>query len=70
MAQQERVAVAEIHGAFLQQSNRPSLFYDEKHPSDEGYHLIAQAFFSAITRPYSASAPSSARAGSLFRRLF
>jgi lysophospholipase L1-like esterase len=64
MAKQERAPIAEIHGAFLKQSNLASLYYDFLHPNDAGYQLIAQAFFDAITKPPSAS--SSRRAPAFF----
>ena len=56
MAKQEGVPVAEIHGAFLKQPSLPPLFSDDKHPSDAGYRLIAQAFFAAITTPVAGAA--------------
>jgi lysophospholipase L1-like esterase len=68
MARQEQVAIAEVHGAFLQQPSLPALFYDYVHPNDSGYRLIAQAFFNAITRPLSASNSGRGPALSLFRR--
>jgi lysophospholipase L1-like esterase len=55
MAVQEHVAVAEIHGNFLKQSSLSSLFTDDKHPNDAGYHLIAGSFFDAITKPVGAT---------------
>jgi acyl-CoA thioesterase-1 len=58
MARQENVAVAEIHGAFLNQPSLPPLFADFVHPNDAGYQLISRAFFAAITNPVSASASS------------
>jgi lysophospholipase L1-like esterase len=64
MAKQERVPIAEVHGAFLKQSSLPALYYDFLHPNDDGYRLIAQAFFDAITKPLSAS--SSGRASAFF----
>lgn len=69
MARQEQVAIAEVHGAFPQQSSLlPPYFADYVHPNDEGYRLIARAFFDAITRPLSASNASRAPSFSLFRR--
>ena len=52
MAQQEQVAIAEVHGEFLKQPSLPPLFTDFMHPNNEGYRLIAKAFFDAITKPY------------------
>jgi lysophospholipase L1-like esterase len=62
MARQERAPIAEVHGDFLKQSSLPPLFFDFLHPNDDGYQLIAQAFFNAITRPLSATSSGSAPA--------
>lgn len=51
MAAQERAQVAEIHGDFLKQPSLPPLFADFLHPNDQGYLVITQAFFRAITQP-------------------
>jgi lysophospholipase L1-like esterase len=53
MARQERVAIAEIHGDFLEQPSLPALFADDKHPNDAGYQVIARSFYDAITKPLS-----------------
>jgi lysophospholipase L1-like esterase len=55
MARQERVAVADIHRDFMSQPSLAALFWDEKHPNNEGYRLIALSFCNAITRPRGAS---------------
>ena len=64
MARQERAPIAEVHGDFLKQSSLPSLFDDFLHPNDDGYRVISQAFFNAITKPLSTS--SSGRAPAFF----
>ena len=69
MARQQQVAIAEIHGAFLEQSSLPPYFADDKHPNDAGYQLIARAFFKAITQPLSVSTTSGPPGFFLFRRL-
>jgi lysophospholipase L1-like esterase len=51
MAAQERAQVAEVHGDFLKQPSLPPLFFDFLHPNDQGYALISQSFFRAITQP-------------------
>jgi len=51
MAAQERVAVADIHAAFLSRSSLPSLYWDFLHPNEMGYALVAQTWLQALTRP-------------------
>jgi acyl-CoA thioesterase-1 len=55
MAKQEGAALAEVHGDFLKQPSLPPLFDDFLHPNDEGYRVIARAFFTAITQPLAPS---------------
>jgi lysophospholipase L1-like esterase len=55
MAREERAAIAEVHGDFLKQSSLPPLFDDFLHPNDDGFRVIARAYFDAITRPLSAA---------------
>jgi len=62
MAKQEGAALAEVHGDFLKQPSLPPLFDDFLHPNDEGYQVIARAFFNAITRPLATSASGRAPA--------
>ncbi len=50
MAAQERTPVAEIHAELLKQPSLPPLFFDFLHPNDQGYTLIQQSFFRAITQ--------------------
>lgn len=63
MAAQERAPVAEIHGDFLKQPSLPPLFFDFLHPNDQGYTLIQQAFFRAITQPLPGAAAATGDAG-------
>jgi lysophospholipase L1-like esterase len=58
LAQEEQVPVAEVHAEFSSQPSLPPLFNDFLHPNNDGYHLIANAFFEAITRPYPAASTS------------
>jgi lysophospholipase L1-like esterase len=58
MAREEQVAIAEVHGDFLEQPSLPALFADDKHPNNEGYRVMSRSFFDAITKPYSVSSSS------------
>lgn len=60
MARSEQVPVAEVHREFLRggEARLPSLFADKEHPNDEGYRLIADAFFDAVTQPYAPAGPA------------
>jgi lysophospholipase L1-like esterase len=50
MAREEGAILADLHAAFpSQESELPDLFADHVHPNDDGYELIADAFFRAIT---------------------
>jgi lysophospholipase L1-like esterase len=55
LARTERVAVADIHAAYLRQASLPSLYTDFLHPNEQGYALMAQEFLRAITQPLSAT---------------
>jgi lysophospholipase L1-like esterase len=67
MAQQERVAIAEIHDDFMAQPSLTALFADFLHPNDAGYQVMARSWREAITRPLGAG--SSSRGGSGFPSL-
>ncbi len=58
MAAEEGVRVADLHAAFLTKvPDFRSLFVDHVHPNDQGYAIMADAWFEAITtRPASAAA--------------
>jgi lysophospholipase L1-like esterase len=62
MATQEQVAVADVYGDLLKQSNLAGLFNDQLHPNDDGYRVISRSFFNAITRPVGASGSRRPRA--------
>ena len=51
MAQQEGALLVDLEAAFLAHGNLPSLFSDHVHPNDQGYAIMAQQFFKAITQP-------------------
>jgi lysophospholipase L1-like esterase len=55
MAKEEKVPVADIYDAFMKKGDLPSLFFDDKHPNETGYALIAQVWLRAITQPLGAS---------------
>jgi lysophospholipase L1-like esterase len=59
MAAEERAQVAEIHGDFLKRPSLPPLYADFLHPNDEGYAIISQSFFRAITQPLPGAAAGS-----------
>ena len=58
MARTERVAVADIHAAYLRQPSLPSLYRDFLHPNEQGFALMAQEFLRGITQPLSATTAS------------
>jgi lysophospholipase L1-like esterase len=51
MAQQERVAIAEIHDDLMAQPSLTALFADYLHPNDAGYQVMSRSWRDAITRP-------------------
>jgi lysophospholipase L1-like esterase len=50
LAQEQGALLADVNGAFKAQGSLPPLFFDDVHPSDAGYQVLAQAWFDAITR--------------------
>jgi lysophospholipase L1-like esterase len=66
MAREEGAAVADVQAAFARSTNLRSLFSDHIHPNDDGYELIAQEFFKAVSTPRE-QAPTTA---SFLMRLF
>jgi lysophospholipase L1-like esterase len=48
MAAEEGAFLVDTHASFERRGNLPSLFADHVHPNDQGYALIADAFFQAI----------------------
>jgi lysophospholipase L1-like esterase len=66
LARTERVAVADIHAAYLRQTSLPSLYSDFLHPNEQGYALMSQAFLQGITQPLSVT--GSARRPLFFSR--
>jgi lysophospholipase L1-like esterase len=49
LAQSEGALLVDIGDAFVKAGNPPSLFYDHIHPNDDGYALMADTFYAAIT---------------------
>jgi lysophospholipase L1-like esterase len=51
MVRSEGAALADGYAAMADSANLAGLFSDHIHPNDDGYRLLAQAFFRAITNP-------------------
>ena len=66
LGREERVPVADPYRLFAARTPLSSLFVDHVHPTDEGYEMIAQAFFEAISQPL-ATGSSSALGSVSFR---
>jgi hypothetical protein len=49
MVREEGAVLADPHALFLEQPSLEDLFVDHVHPNDDGYRLIARAFFEALT---------------------
>ncbi len=62
LAQQRQVLLADVNAEF-KNAGTPlsSLFYDDIHPNDAGYQVLAQGWFKAISRGRSAPASSKHR---------
>jgi lysophospholipase L1-like esterase len=60
LGQQEQVLVADLNAEMKAAGNLAALYYDDVHPNDAGYQLLAQAWFKAITRGRAAAASASA----------
>jgi lysophospholipase L1-like esterase len=58
LARSEGAVLADIHAAFLRESDLPSLFSDHVHPNDRGYAIMARVFFDSIRTPAASSASS------------
>ncbi len=50
LAVEQNVALADLNAAFKAQSNLSALFFDDVHPNDAGYQVLAQGWYSGITR--------------------
>jgi lysophospholipase L1-like esterase len=66
LAQQQQVPLADLNADFKAAGNLPSLYFDDVHPNDAGYQVMAQSWFKAITRARSAAASSSPSFGFRF----
>ena len=51
LAREEGALLVDLHAAFQRSADPSSLFSDHVHPNDDGYDVIATAFFEALTRP-------------------
>jgi lysophospholipase L1-like esterase len=67
LGQQEKITIADLNADFKASGNLPALFYDDVHPNDAGYQVMAQGWFKAITRARSAAASASPSFGFSFR---
>jgi lysophospholipase L1-like esterase len=56
LAQQEQVLLCDMNAEFKSQPNLASLYFDDVHPNDAGYQVMAQGWFKAITRQRAAAA--------------
>jgi lysophospholipase L1-like esterase len=56
LAREMNVPLADPQALFLKDASPERLFADHVHPSDAGYELMAQAFFTALATPGEASA--------------
>jgi lysophospholipase L1-like esterase len=63
LAREEGITLADLNADFKASGNLPGLFFDDVHPNDAGYQVMAQGWFKAITRSRSAAASSSHRFG-------
>ena len=63
LAQEQRITLADLNADFKASGNLPGLFFDDVHPNDAGYQVMARGWFKAITRARSAAAASSSRFG-------
>jgi len=51
LAREEGALLVDVHAAFQRSADLSSLFSDHVHPNDDGYDVVATAFFDALTRP-------------------
>ena len=58
MAKQQQVQVADIHDAFTKRTDLANLFFDDIHPNETGYALMAQVWTRALTQPLGAATSS------------
>jgi lysophospholipase L1-like esterase len=49
LAREQNVPVADVQAAFARAGSLPRLFVDHIHPNDDGYEIIAQEFFRAVS---------------------
>ena len=56
MAHEEGAVVADTFTAFMAVPDFHTLFFDHVHPNDDGYDILAQVWFDAITKPPASAA--------------
>ena len=50
MASQEHALVADVYAAMIAKGDLTPYYFNDVHPNDAGYDVIAQAWFDAITK--------------------
>jgi lysophospholipase L1-like esterase len=68
LGREQNVPVADVQAAFSRAGSLPRLFVDHVHPNDDGYEIIAQEFFRAVSAARDAPATTSALPFRLFFR--
>jgi len=56
LAAEQQALLVDLESAFLAEPKLSDLFSDHVHPNDEGYAIIADTFFAAITQPAAGAA--------------
>jgi lysophospholipase L1-like esterase len=56
LAAEQQALLVDLESAFLAEPRLKDLFSDHVHPNDEGYAIIADTFFAAITQPAAGAA--------------
>ena len=56
LGHEQGVAVVDAYAAFRSAANLTSLYYDDVHPNDAGYQLLAQTYAKALTTGRNAGA--------------
>ena len=55
MAREEGALLVDLHAAFMAQPDFHQLFYDHVHPNNQGYQVMTDAWFKAISEPAAAA---------------
>jgi lysophospholipase L1-like esterase len=62
MARDEGALLVDTHAVFMKQPDLSALFVDHVHPNQTGHQLIADTFFTALTKPRSTTGTAAAGA--------